>query len=138
MDFEAHTDITIGSDRAFGVVLALLFLIVAVYPALISDADIRLWALMIAIGLAAVSFIWPKILHPANVIWIRLGTLLGAVTSPLLLAIVFYAIVTPIAIIARRVGYNTLRLKRPDGDANTYWIARDESRNPSDDMRNQF
>jgi len=108
LDFSAHTDVPIGSDRTFGIVLASLFLIIALYPAVFGAGGVRYWALFISLGFASLSFIRPTSLHAANLLWIKLGTLLGKITSPVILAAVFFIIVTPIAIVARRARYNIM------------------------------
>ncbi len=138
MDFSAHTDVPIGSDRTFGIVLASLFLIIALYPAVFGAGGVRYWALFISLGFASLSFIRPTSLHAANLLWIKLGTLLGKITSPVILAAVFFIIVTPIAIVARRARYNSLRLMKLDKTTTTYWIPKDEDGYTIGDMRDQF
>jgi hypothetical protein len=70
-------------------------------------------------------------------LWTRLGVLLGKVVSPIALGILFYAVLTPVALILRLTGQDPLRL-RPDRGGDSYWITRKPPGPPPDSMGNQF
>ena len=74
-----------------------------------------------------------KILTPLNKIWFRFGILLGSFVSPIVMGLVFFAIVTPTALIMRVLGKNLLNLKK--SNKKTYWIERSKIKSK---MKNQF
>ena len=68
-----------------------------------------------------------------NKIWYKFGILLGSIVSPIIMAIVFFLVVTPIGIIMRLIGKDVLNLKYRD--YRSYWI---EKTDPKSTMKNQF
>ena len=74
-----------------------------------------------------------KILTPLNKIWFRFGILLGSFVSPIVMGLVFFAIVTPTALIMRVLGKNLLNLKK--NNKKTYWI---ETSKIKSKMKDQF
>lgn len=127
-----------GSDRSFGLVFAAVFLLVAVWP-LFQDfsafAQVRLWALAIAVLLVVVSLVRPVLLAPANRLWIRFGLLLSRVLGPVILMVMYFVVLTPVALVMRLTGKDLLHLK-PEKSQPTYWLPRDQERAGS--MRDQF
>ena len=65
----------------------------------------------------------PKVLAPLNWLWTKFALLLHAIVNPIAMILLFFTIVTPIALIMRATGKDLLRL-RLDPDAPTYWIER--------------
>jgi len=125
-----------SSDRAFGLVIAGVFLLVGVGP-LRHGHPLRWWACTAAGALALIALLKPALLARANRLWTKLGVLLGKVVSPIALGILFYGVLTPIAIVMRLAGKDPLRLKL-DRSANSYWIVRKPPGPPPDSMSNQF
>ncbi len=75
--------------------------------------DVRMkqgWILLAALVLQVLSMTVPRIYRPAAVVWLGLSDLLGAVVSRILLSIVFFGIVTPIGILRRLIGKDSLKL----------------------------
>ena len=125
-----------SSDRAFGLVFAAVFLIIALYP-LLQGAAVRGWALA-GSGLFLLSaFFFPRMLAPANRAWARFGLLLHRIVSPVALGILFFLVVTPTGLFMRLLGKDLLRLRR-DPDCDSYWIRRDPPGPEADSLRNQF
>ena len=135
-DFEQTEVVRAGSERAFGIVFAVVFLIVGLWP-LIGDAALRPWALAVSAGFLAAALVFPKILSPLNQLWFRFGMLLHKIVNPLVMGLLFFLTVTPIALIMRIAGKDPLRC-RMDPDAESYWITRDPAGPEPDTMRNQF
>lgn len=125
-----------GSDRTFGIVFTVVFALIGLWP-LISGGGPRLWALIVAGAFLAVALIYPKILGPLNLVWFRFGMLLHRVVSPVILGLMFFVSVTPIALIMRALGKDPLRLKF-DPDAETYWLTREPPGPSPDSLKNQF
>ena len=85
----------------------------------------------------AVAVVRPSLLAGLNRMWMGLGSLMNRVTIPLVMAFLYYGVVTPIALIMRIAHKDPLRLWF-DAKAGTYWIQRDPPGPPPDTMRNQF
>ena len=125
-----------GSDRAFGIVFAVVFALIGFWP-LVSGATPRIWALAIGGVFLAVALIYPRVLGPLNLVWFRFGMLLHRVVSPVILGLMFFVSVTPIALIMRALGKDPLRLKF-DPEADSYWLTREPPGPPPDSLKNQF
>src|ERR1700693_4359254 len=119
----SHRKVVAGSDRSFGLVFAAFFAIVALLPT-IHGAQLRWWALGLAAGFAIVAFIAPRVLHPLNRAWLALGLLLHHVVNPVIMAVMFFGAILPMALLLRALGKDLLRLKR-DPQAASYWIPRE-------------
>ena len=125
-------DIKIGSNRSFGIVFSIVFLLIAIYP-LINSEGLRVWSLIIAIIFLFLGLINSKILTPLNKLWFKFGILLGRIVSPIIMGIIFFLVVTPIALIMRIIGKDLLNLKF--NKEKSYWI---EKNGPKSKMKNQF
>ena len=127
-----NIDIKISSNKSFGKVFSILFLIIAIFP-LLNNENIRIWSLIVSIIFLILGLLNSKILTPLNKIWFKFGILLGNFVSPIFMGIVFFAVITPISLIMKILGKDLLNLKRDN--KKTYWIERSkiESR-----MKNQF
>ena len=93
-------DIKIGSNRSFGIVFFVVFLIIATYP-LINGDELRLWSLIISIIFLFLGLVNSKILNPLNKLWFKFGIFLGKIISPLVMGIIFFLVVTPIGLLMR-------------------------------------
>ena len=125
-------NIKIGSNRSFGIVFFVVFLIIAIYP-LINGDELRLWSLIISIVFLSLGLLNSKILNPLNKLWFKFGIFLGKIISPLVMGIIFFLIVTPIGLLMRLLNKDLLNLKFNNN--NTYWIKKTE---PKSKMKNQF
>lgn len=111
-----------ASPRAFGLLLAVVLLVIALWPLAYAQPP-RAWALVLA-GLASVlSWLTPRVYAWPNRAWMKLGELLGRVVSSLALAVLFFGLFVPLGWIMRLAGQRPLRLRR-EPDAATYWIER--------------
>ena len=127
-----NSNIKIGSNKNFGIVFFLFFLIISIFP-LFKDEDIRVWSLIIAIIFLVFGLLNSKVLTPLNKIWFKFGILLGSFVSPIVMGIIFFVIVTPTSLIMRLLRKNLLNLKK--GNKATYWIERSKIESK---MKNQF
>ena len=118
-----NSNIKIGTNKSFGIVFFLFFLIVSIFP-LFKDGNIRIWSLIIALFFLILGLMNSNILTPLNKTWFNFGILLGSFVSPVVMGIVFFAIVTPTSLIMKVFGKNLLNLKR--NNKKTYWIERSE------------
>ena len=125
-------DIKISSNRSFGIVFFIVFLIIALYPLSYSE-EIRVWSLIISIIFLILGLLNSKILTPLNKLWYKFGIFLGKLVSPLIMGIIFFLVVTPIGLIMRLFGKDVLNLKYNNNKS--YWI---EKNGPKSKMKNQF
>ncbi len=125
-------DIKISSNRSFGIVFFIVFLLVAVYP-FFKSGDIRLWSLIVSLIFLILGLINSNILTPLNKIWFKFGIFLGKIISPFIMGIIFFLVVTPIGSIMRLMGKDVLSLKFNNNKS--YWI---EKTGPKSKMKNQF
>ena len=127
-----NTEIKISSNKSFGVVFFIVFLLIAIYP-LISNEEFRIWSFIISIIFLILGLINSKVLTPLNKLWFKFGLLLGRIASPLIMGIIFFLVVTPTAFIMRIIGKDLLNLKFDN--RKSYWI---EKNGPKSKMKNQF
>ncbi|MDD9878835.1 MAG: SxtJ family membrane protein [Magnetovibrio sp.] len=135
-NFQQGDEVRAGSERSFGLVFAVVFAIIGLWP-LINALPVRIWALAIAAGFALAAFVAPKLLGPLNLIWFKFGMLLHKVVNPLVMGLLFFLTVTPIALIMRVLGKDPLR-RSFDNTAASYWIEREPGDPAPESMRNQF
>jgi len=125
-------DLKISSNRSFGIVFFIFFLIVSLWP-LLNDESVRIWSLIISFIFLILGLVNSTILKPLNYIWFKFGLLLGSVISPIVMGIVFFLVVTPTGIIMRLLGKDILNLKK--NNSKSYWILK---KNENNSMKNQF
>ena len=121
-----------SSNKSFGIVFFLVFFLIATYP-LFYGNDLRLWSLFVSFIFLILGLMNSKILSPLNRIWFKFGIILGKVFSPIVMGIIFFLVVTPIALIMRILRKDILNLKFNEND--TYWI---DKKGPKSSMKNQF
>src|SRR5579862_2607157 len=110
-DLERGNEVVVSSSRSFGLVFGALFFLIGLLP-VVHAGEPRLWALALAALTVALALLAPGILQPLNLAWSRLGLLLNRIVSPIIMAVVFYGAVTPIALLSRRSGKSSLKLQR--------------------------
>lgn len=135
-DFSRSDHVQGSSDRSFGLVFAVFFAVVGLWP-LRHQQGVRYWALGLAAGLLLLSFTVPRVLHPANYLWMRLALLLNKIVSPVAMGILFFLVATPTGIVLRLMGKDALRL-RWDREAASYWLKRSPPGPEPASMRHQF
>ena len=125
-------EVKLSSNRSFGVVFFIVFLLIGLYP-ILKGNDLRIWSLIISFIFLALGLINSRILTPLNRLWFKFGLLLGKFISPLIMGIIFFIVVTPIGIIMRLFKKDLLNLKFNKKE--TYWI---DKKGPKSKMKNQF
>ena len=125
-------DVKIGSNRSFGIVFFIVFLLISIYP-LINNENIRIWSLVVSLIFLVLSIINSNFLLPLNKLWFKFGIFLGKIISPIIMGIIFFLVVTPIGLIMRLIGKDVLNLK--NNSYKSYWI---EKTGPKSKMKNQF
>ena len=125
-------DIKVGSNRSFGLVFFVVFIIITFYP-LLGSGNIRLWSLILSLIFLILGLMNSNILTPLNKLWFKFGILLGKIISPLIMGIIFFFVVTPIGLLMKIFKKDLLNLKYKKDIS--YWIKKEE---PKSKMKNQF
>ena len=121
-----------STNKSFGIVFFIVFIIIALYP-LLNQENLRIWSLIISFLFLILGLLNSKILTPFNKLWFKFGIILGKIFSPLLMGIIFFFVITPIALLMKVMKKDLLNLKF--NSKKTYWIERTDSESS---MKNQF
>tara|TARA_B100000131_G_scaffold304054_1_gene328684 strand:+ start:1358 stop:1747 length:390 start_codon:yes stop_codon:yes gene_type:complete len=113
--------IKLPSNRNFGYVFCLVFLLISVWP-ILDNGQIRIWSSIITILFFILGSINSNLLTPLNKLWFKFGIFLGKIISPIVMMIIFFGIVTPIGLIMKLLKKDILNLKFNSNSS--YWIKR--------------
>ena len=133
---ESHADIVVGSEKSFGLVFSGAFLILGLYP-LIHGRGPILWCFGVSAAFLMATWKVPKVLRPLNIVWFKFGMLLARIVQPIVMAAIFFLVVTPVGLIMRLFGKDLLRQKI-SADTPTYWQDRGDKSNRMGSMKDQF
>ena len=108
------SDVELPSNRKFGLFFSFIFLITSVY--FYSNQYITIFILFSFLFILTIIFtiLSPNKLLPLNKIWMKFGFIIGMLISPIILGIIFFLLISPVAIITRIFGRDELFLKRND------------------------
>ena len=135
-NLDKEEEVKVSSDRSFGIVFTLVFLAMGVW--VVSGGQSKGWLFFVSAALfLVVAIARPSILGPLNRAWAKLGLLLGQVFNPILLGVIFFLVVTPMAVIRRLLGKDSLHLKSKS-DLESYWIDRSPAGPKFGSMTKQF
>ena len=126
------SELKINSNKSFGIVFFIFFLIISLYP-ILKNENIRIWSLVIALIFLILGLLNSKILSPLNRLWFNFGLILGKAVSPVIMGFIFFVVVTPTGILMKILRKDLLRLKF--NKEKSYWI---EKNNIKSKMKNQF
>ena len=129
----SNSKVKISSNRSFGLVFFLVFLIIALWP-LKYEEDIRLWSLALSIIFFILGVLNSKLLTPLNKLWFKFGIFLGTIVAPIVMALVYFLVVTPTGIFMRLLGKDLLKMSKVKNKS-TYWIKCDKQKSS---MKKQF
>ena len=129
-----HIEVKLGSEKNFGLVFALVFLIVALFP-LLGEGSVRYIPLGISAALAVLAFVFPPVFRIPNKLWFRFGLLLGSIMTPVVMGVVYFTTIVPMGLVMKMRGKDLLNTKL-DPERKSYW----HERTPDDmqSMKNQF
>ena len=114
----------ISSNRSFGILFSIVFAVIAFWP-LLNDGSIRIWPLPISLFFLILGLINSRVLGPLNLIWVKFGELLGRFIAPIVMAIIYFFILTPIGLFMRFIGKDLINLKITN--IKSYWIKRQKN-----------
>jgi large-conductance mechanosensitive channel len=121
----SNSKIKIGSNRSFGLVFFVVFLIISFWSFRGNLNEVSILPFFIAIIFLILGLIKSKLLTPLNKIWFRFGIILGAVIAPIIMAVIFFLVVTPIGLLMKIMGKDLLK-KKYNKAAKSYWIKRNQ------------
>ena len=121
-----------SSNRSFGIIFFIVFLLISVWPIMDGQA-LRVWSLSISLIFLFLGILNSKILTPLNLAWIKLGEILGRFIAPIVMAVIYFLILTPIGLFMRIIGKDLLNIKFSQNSS--YWIKREKNLGP---MKRQF
>jgi membrane protease YdiL (CAAX protease family) len=125
-------NIKTSSNKSFGIVFFLVFLIVSIYP-LFKEGDLRIWSLILCLIFLILGLLNSSILTPLNKLWFKFGIILGNIVSPIVMGLVFFLVVTPTSLLMKIFRKDILNLKK--NKTKSYWI---EKTGPKSKMKDQF
>ena len=128
-----------GSDRAFGCTVGSMLMLIGAAKTFVAGAISSVACLIFALGalLLLLGIFVPSRLSAPNRLWLKVGTAIAKVVNPIIFALLFFLVVTPMALFMRIVGKRPLRLAA-DRTAATYWIEREPPSGAASTMRRQF
>tara|TARA_X000000368_G_C22785546_1_gene603476 strand:+ start:243 stop:647 length:405 start_codon:yes stop_codon:yes gene_type:complete len=132
-EYTNHIKIKKSSERAFGFIFFLFFLILALFP-LIFDKPIKIWLIIFSLVILFITYFFPKILIYPNKIWLKIGEIIGFFTSPIIMLFVYLITILPIGLIIK-IFNNDLINQNYDKKINSYWIKRS---NEMESLKKQF
>ncbi len=130
---QEKSKIKMSSNRSFGLVFFIVLMIIGLWP-LKNNGDVRVYFVLLSISFLILGLINSKLLTPLNLLWFKLGILIGSIMAPIVMGIVFFLIVTPTGLIMKMFGKKMLD-NAFDKSKKSYWINRDKKANS---MKKQF
>ena len=121
------------NNKGFGLLFFIVFLLIGLWPLIKGDSP-RILFFPIALVFLILGLMNAKILSPLNRLWIKFGDLLGKIIAPVVMAFIYFIILTPLSFLIRITGKDLLKVKYSNKE-NTYWIKRIKDLGP---MRKQF
>ena len=128
-----ESKIKMSSNKSFGIVFFLFFLIIALWP-LINYQEIRIWAIVVSLFFLIFGLLNSKILTPLNTLWFKFGLALGSIIAPIVMGLVYFIVVTPTGLLMRIFKKDVLNTKF-EKNKKTYWVKKN---NLNSSMKKQF
>jgi len=135
-DLTRRHELAGSSDRSFGLLAAGLLLLLGAWP-WFWGGRFRVWALVVGAAVLGLALVWPRALHPLNLLLTRLSLWIGRFTNPVILGALYYLVFAPLGVLLRLVGQDSLKLRRDPG-AGSYWLRRQPPGPPPPSMAQQF
>jgi hypothetical protein len=135
-DLNRTDAVKVGSERSFGIVFACVFALFGAKAFMSGGKYTWLW-LGGAVSFLTIAFVLPRLLRPFNIAWFRFGLLLNKIVNPIVLGIMFYAIITPIGLLMRAFDKRPLNLDKKPLET-SYWSKKDLPGSAPSNFRDQF
>tara|TARA_B100001063_G_scaffold220404_1_gene225258 strand:+ start:1652 stop:2053 length:402 start_codon:yes stop_codon:yes gene_type:complete len=129
-------NIKLPSNRSFGVVFFIVFLIIAIWPLKNGD-EIRIIPIIISQLFLFLGLLNSDLLKPLNFLWMKFGLFLGKILNPVIMGVIYFLTVVPIGLIFKLLNKDLLSIKK-DPKLKSYWIKKNLSEKNKSSMKNQF
>ena len=129
--------IKLPSDKNFGYFFSTIFLLITSY--LIYEKNYSIYTYFLGflfLFFFFLSLFKPEILHPINKLWMLLGYVLSKIFTPIIFSIIFFFLITPIALLQRLFKESELKIKFSKNS--TYWHTRNKKYHENTDFNNQY
>ena len=137
LGLEKNTKTSSASDRSFGVMFGCIFIIIAVLLRIRDKREtLQLCLLLMSCLTFLVSFARPRLLSTPNKLWMKFSLLLARFVSPIILGVLFFVLISPLALALRMFGRDELRLKTKNVVTN--WQSRKISGYSLGSFKNQY
>ena len=134
MEIKSYSTVSIGSEKSFGFVFSIFFILLGLYFYTKTQLTFSIFFLILSIFFFIFSFVKPSVFKIPNLLWSKLGILLGMIVSPIVLFIIFIFLVTPIGLFMRLIGKDLLN-EKTSKKIKSYWTKRNIEMN---NMKDQF
>ena len=124
------------SNKSFGFIFSILFLIISLYLYLFINSSYYLFFLIISLFVSLIAIFIPKLLRPFNIMWNKLSILLSKIINPIILGIIFFLIITPFGVIAKLFGRDILNLRKKN--VKSYWKDKEKLKYDKNSFKNQY
>ena len=111
-----------SSNRSFGILFFLVFLGFGLWP-LTKEMSPNIYLIIISVIFLFLGLLNSKLLSPLNNLWIKFGEILGKIIAPIVMAVVYFLILTPISLLVRLFGKDLIGMKFSN-NVKSYWIKR--------------
>ena len=134
MESSSYSSIKIGSEKNFGIVFGIFFILLSSYLYLKNIHIHSYIFLFLSFFCLIFAFIKPSIFKIPNIIWSKLGIFMGIIISPIVLLIIYCFLVTPIGLFMKLLGKDLLN-EKINKKKQSYWTKRINQMN---NMKDQF
>ena len=131
-----YSDIILPSNKKFGLFFTSVFLIISFIGYYYYSYNISISFFVLSIIFLVISLIKPKILLPLNKLWMFFGYILNLIISPLVLGLIFFIILTPLALVLKFLKRDELGLNNINQDS--FWKIRQNKKIEPEYFNNQF
>lgn len=121
--------------RQFGLLVGGVFAVIGLWPVVFRGESPRLWAMVLGGLLMVLGGTVPQSLKQVHRGWMKVGHVLGAINTKIILGIVYYGLITPMGLAMRFMGKDPMH-RVLDKKVITYRVVR--APRPRQHMRNQF
>ena len=126
---------SLPSNKSFGILFSSVFGSISIYAYINNNLIMAVILAVFTSILIFITMISPKVLVTANRLWMNFGLLLGRLISPIVIGVIFFILITPVAILLRLTGRDILKIKRP---LKTNWVGRQHSVPSKNSFKKQF
>lgn len=133
-----ESSVDLPSNRKFGILFSVIFLLLSWWA--YSVARFYLCSVLLLASLIFIFFsiFFPEKLLSLNRLWFRFGLLLAKIFNPIILGVIFFLLITPVAVVTKIFGRDELGIKLKFKKSSTYWKSRDPVGPDADSFKNQY